>query len=96
MQVTQLGLTLCDPMDFCPPGSSVNGILQARILEWVAMPSHLLDPGNKLGSPVFRADSLLSHQGNPYREGTITALVFYKEFLGREKFQRESTPQPAL
>ena len=31
-------LTLCDPMDCSPPGSSVHGILQARILEWVAMP----------------------------------------------------------
>ena len=32
-------LTLCDPVDCSPPGSSVCGILQARILEWVAMPS---------------------------------------------------------
>ena len=32
-------LTLCDPMDCSPPGSSVHGILQTRILEWVAMPS---------------------------------------------------------
>ena len=31
--------TLCDPMDYNPPGSSVHGILQARILEWVAMSS---------------------------------------------------------
>ena len=31
--------TLCDPMDCSPPGSSVHGILQARILEWVPMPS---------------------------------------------------------
>ena len=30
--------TLCDPMDCSPPGSSVHGSLQARILEWVAMP----------------------------------------------------------
>ena len=30
--------TLCDPMDCNLPGSSVHGILQARILEWVAMP----------------------------------------------------------
>ena len=37
--VTQSCLTLCDPMDCSPPGSSVHGILQARILEWVAMPS---------------------------------------------------------
>ena len=36
--VTQLCLTLCDPMDSSPPGSSDPGILQARILEWVAMP----------------------------------------------------------
>ena len=32
-------LTLWDPMYLSPPGSSVHGILQARILEWVAMPS---------------------------------------------------------
>ena len=31
--------TLCDLMDYSPPGSSVHGILQARILEWVAMSS---------------------------------------------------------
>ena len=31
--------TLCDSMDCSPPGSSVHGILQARILEWVARPS---------------------------------------------------------
>ena len=32
-------LALCDPMDCSLPGSSVRGILQPRILEWVAMPS---------------------------------------------------------
>ena len=32
-------LTLCDPMDCSPPGSFVHGALQARILEWVALPS---------------------------------------------------------
>ena len=35
--VAQLCLTLCDPTDCSPPGSSVHGILQARILEWVAI-----------------------------------------------------------
>ena len=35
--VAQLCLTLCDPMDCSLPGSSVHGILQARILEWVAI-----------------------------------------------------------
>ena len=38
-KLLQSGLTLCDPVDCSPLGSSVRGILQARILEWVAMPS---------------------------------------------------------
>ena len=38
-QSLQSCLTLCDPMDCSPPSSSVHGILQARILEWVAVPS---------------------------------------------------------
>ena len=37
--VIQLCLTLRDSVDCSPPGSSVHGILQARILEWVAKPS---------------------------------------------------------
>ena len=36
--VAHLCLTLCDPMNCSPPGSSVHGILQAKILEWVASP----------------------------------------------------------
>ena len=36
-EVTQSCLTLCDPVDCSPPGSSVHGILQARILEWGAI-----------------------------------------------------------
>ena len=36
--VTQSCPTLCDPMDCSPPDSSVHGILQTRILEWVAIP----------------------------------------------------------
>ena len=37
MLVAQLCSTLCDPMDYNPPGSSVHGILQVRILEWAAI-----------------------------------------------------------
>ena len=36
--IAQLSLTVCNPWDYSPPGSSVHGILQARILKWVAMP----------------------------------------------------------
>ena len=39
MLVTQSCLTLCDPIDCSPLGSSVHGLLQTRMLEWVAFPS---------------------------------------------------------
>ena len=72
--VTQSCPTLCNPMDSSPPGSSVHGILQARILEWVPRPSpgDLPNPGIKPWSPVLQADSLpLSHQGSPNRLGHV-------------------------
>ena len=55
-------LTLCDRLDSSLPGSSVHGILQARILEWVAMPSSRgsSNPRFKSMSPaLWGADSLL-------------------------------------
>ena len=55
--------TLCDPVNCSPQGSSVHGILQARILEWVVSPSpgDLPGPGIEPASPeapVLQADSL--------------------------------------
>ena len=38
-ELLQLSLSLCGPMDPSPPSFSIHGILQARILEWVAMSS---------------------------------------------------------
>ena len=61
--------TLCDPMDCSLPGSSIDGILLARILEWVAMPAFrgFPDAGIEPVSPALQANSLpLSHQGSPY------------------------------
>ena len=53
-------LTLCNPMDCSPPDSSVHGILQARTLEWVAMPSSRgsSQPRDQTRSPSLLADSL--------------------------------------
>ena len=55
--VTKLCLTLHNPMDCCPPGSSVHGISQARILEWVAIcfSGDLPDPEAEPPSLVFPA-----------------------------------------
>ena len=54
--------TVCDPMDCSPPGSSLHGILQARILERVAISFSRgsSQPRIKPGSPALQADSLLS------------------------------------
>ena len=50
-EAAQSCLTLCDPVDCSPPGSSVHGILQARILEWVAISWGLSELSSR--SPVF-------------------------------------------
>ena len=63
VKVTQSRPTLCDPMDY-----TVHGILQARILEWVAFPSpgDLPNPGIKPRCPALQADSLPAKpQGKP-------------------------------
>ena len=65
-------LIVCNPMDCSLPGSSVHGIIQARILEWVAISfsrGDLTDSGIKpmsLVAPTFQAESLfLSHLESP-------------------------------
>ena len=57
--VTQLCLTLCNPMDCSPPGSSVHGISQARTLEWVVIffSRASSDPGIGTRSPALQVDS---------------------------------------
>ena len=68
-QSLQSCLTLCNPTDRSPPGSSVHGILQARILEWIAIPSIFLTPGSNLRLLCllyWQAGSFsLSHLGSP-------------------------------
>ena len=78
--VAQSCLTLCNPMDCSPPGSSVHEIFQARILEWVAVPSpgDLPNPGIKPGSPALQADYLPTEpQGKP--KGGIGGREFYSK-----------------
>src|SRR5574339_571334 len=59
-EVAQSHPTLNDPMDCSLPGSSVHRILQARILEWVAISfsGRSLSSRDQPGSPTLQADSL--------------------------------------
>ena len=61
-EVIQSCLTLCDPMDCSLSGSSVHEIFQARVLEWIAIPSpgDLPDPGIEPRSLALQADTLPS------------------------------------
>jgi len=60
-------------MDYSPPGSSVHSILQARILEWVAIPfsRDLPDPGIKPGSPALWVDPLPSEPPGKPRKNLL-------------------------
>ena len=83
--VTQSHPTLGDPMDCSPPGSSVHGILQARILEWVPFPSPGIFPTQGLIPGLLHCRQILyclSHQGKLENEGTFIcnmplSSVFY-------------------
>ena len=52
--------TLYSPMGYSLPGSSVHGILQARVWSSLPSPGNLPDPGIEPGSPALQADSLPS------------------------------------
>ena len=69
--VSQSCPTLCDPMDCGPPGSSVHGMLQARIWSELPFPSpkDLPDPGIEPRSPALQADSLPELQERSRVEG---------------------------
>ena len=60
--VAQSCLILCDSMDRSSPGFSVHGLLQVRLLEWIAIPfaRGFPDQGIEPGSLALQADSLLS------------------------------------
>ena len=67
-EVIQLCLTLCNPMDCSLQGSSVHGIFEARVLEWVAISfsGDLSNSGIEPRSPACRQILYhLSHQGSP-------------------------------
>ena len=58
-EVAQLCLTLSDPMDCSPPGSSIHGIFQARVLEWVAIVFSLIIPTKSLLPPEAEYSHML-------------------------------------
>ena len=80
--VTQLYPTLCDPMNYI-----VHGILQARILEWVAFPSPGDLPKLRINprSPVLHMDSLpVESQWKPKDTGVGSLSLLQQIFLTQQ------------
>ena len=85
-------LALCDPMDCSQPGASVHGILQTKLLEWVACPPQGIFPTQGSNphplSPASQVDSSLpSHQGSlrclyiHYCFGFFLLFTFFSQVL---------------
>ena len=80
MKVAQLCPTLCDPTDY-----TAHGILQARILEWIASPGDLPNPGIKPTSPALQANSLPAEpQGKPKHTG-VGSLSLFQQIFSTQK-----------
>ena len=87
VQLLQSCLTLCNPMDHSPPGSSVHRILQARIiLESAAMPFSRIFLTQELNPALLHCRQILyqlSHQGSPLRtvlKGIPSLLPVFRPF----------------
>ena len=77
-EVVQLCPTLCDPMDRSPPGSSVHGIFQARVLEWGA-----------IACSNYCTTALISHANRASHVALVvknlpTNVVTWDQSLGQE------------
>ena len=82
-EVTQSCPTLSDPMDCSPPGSSIHGICQARVLEWGAIAF-----SNVASTPcIFLTDVLACFKGGlgifaKLKQATLIYSYFFLEDLG--------------
>ena len=78
--------TLCDPVDCSPPGSSIHGLLQARTLQWVAIPfsggSSPPRGQTRISCIGRRVLSCLSHQGRRIKMGSQR----FKDLLSQLSF----------
>ena len=78
--IAQSCLTPCSPMVCSPPGSSVHGILQARILAWVSIPfSREIQGSNPSLLPCRQIPDHLSHQGSLSLQATGDSVTQQEE-----------------
>ena len=88
--VAQSRPTLCNPMDCSPPDSPVHGILQARILEWVAMSSSrdLPNLGIEPSSSTLQEDSLPSEPPGKGKNTGVGSLSLLQGIVPTQELNR--------
>ena len=82
----QSWLTLCDPIDGSPPGSSVHGIFQARVLEWGAI---VVNGDSTPGSGRFPGDGMAVHSSILASRTPWTEEPGHLQFLGSQSDRTE-------
>ena len=90
VKVAKLCPTLWNPMDCSPPGSSVHGILQARMLEWVVMPS-----SRRSSLSGINPKSLASQAGSLPSEPPRKCEVGYKKWRSKQSLGEQETVEEA-
>ena len=74
----QLCPTLCDPIDSSPPGSSIPGILQARILEWVAISFSTMEYYSAIKRSAFKSVLMRWTNLEPIIQSEVSQKEKYK------------------
>ena len=91
-EVTQSCPTLCDPMDCSPPGSSIHGIFQARVLEWVPLPSRNIMGG---GLKILQSYSGLKNPTSKLEMDRVRHQVLERDIPSAEIYLIVSLHVPA-
>ena len=86
-------LTLCDLMNHSPPGPSIHGILQTRILEWVAVPSSRVSSWSRVQTCIQAGSSPLAPRGKHFHSQIYamgyTLDMFWDFFFNKNHFVLE-------
>ena len=89
-------LTLCDPMDHSPPGSSVHGIFQVRILEWVAISSSREGPRDQTHTPVSPplTGGFFATEPPDKPQGNLSKVYNIRKYRVKSKVESELEEKP--
>ena len=87
LQPTQSCLATPDPVDCSPPGSSVHGILQARVLEWVAIPFSRINSLHVSKSSIFMKNKYIFQNNKKIQRNGL--VLNFSLVLSLERYSKQ-------